>query len=48
MKETLGVGKEIMLTHAYPHKPMRKIKVATYNHQADADAACGMVSAVVI
>ena len=24
-----------MLTHAYPHKPMRKIKVTIYNHQAD-------------
>ena len=24
-----------MLTHTYPHKPLRKIKVTTYNHQAD-------------
>ena len=23
------------LTHAYPHKPQRKVKVTTYNHQAD-------------
>ena len=24
-----------MLTHTYPHKPLGKIKVTIYNHQAD-------------
>ena len=24
-----------MLNHTYPHKPLRKIKVTTCNHQAD-------------
>lgn len=36
-KELLGAGKELMLTHPYPKKPMKKIKVVIIlcNHQAD-------------
>ena len=32
---TLGGDKVSMLTHTYPHKPLRKIKVIICNHQAD-------------
>ena len=32
---TLGGDKVSMLTLAYPHKPLRKIKVTICNHQAD-------------
>ena len=32
---TLGGDKVSMLTHTYPHKPLRKIKVTMCNHQAD-------------
>ena len=34
---TLGGDKvsRPMLTHTYPHKPLRKIKVTICNHQAD-------------
>ena len=31
----IGDCKVSMLTHTHPHKPLRKIKVATCNHQAD-------------
>ena len=31
----LGGDKVSMLTHTYPHKPLRKIKVTMCNHQAD-------------
>ena len=31
---TVGADKVNMLTHTYPHKYMRKIKVVMYNHQA--------------
>ena len=30
-----GADKVSMLTHTYPHKPLRKIKVTIFNHQAD-------------
>ena len=30
-----GMIKVSMLTHTYPHKPLRKIKVTICNHQAD-------------
>ena len=30
-----GGDKVSMLTHTYPHKPIRKIKVTVCNHQAD-------------
>ena len=32
---TCGVKKVSMLTHTYPHKFLRKLKVASCNHQAD-------------
>ena len=32
---TLRGDKVSMLTHTYPHKPLRKIKVTICNHQAD-------------
>ena len=32
---TLWGDKVSMLTHTYPHKPLRKIKVTKCNHQAD-------------
>ena len=32
---TSGNNKVSMLTHTYPHKPLRKIKVVICNHQAD-------------
>ena len=39
--------KMTMLTHAYPHKPLRKMKVAICNHQADS-FTCGLMSDLVI
>ena len=35
LKNTLGSDKVSKLTYAYPHKPLRKIKVTICNHQAD-------------
>ena len=32
---TLGVDKVSILTHTYPHKLPRKIRVTICNHQAD-------------
>ena len=32
---TLEGNKVSILTHTYPHKPLRNIKVTIYNHQAD-------------
>ena len=32
---SLGGDKVSMLTHTYPHKPLRKNKVTICNHQAD-------------
>ena len=34
-KPSLGGDKVSMLTHTYPHKPLRKIEVTICNHQAD-------------
>ena len=33
--KTLDSDKVIMLAHTYQHKPLRKIKVAIYNHQGN-------------
>ena len=32
---TLGGDRVSILTHTFPHKPLRNIKVAICNHQAD-------------
>ena len=37
-----------ILTHAYPHKPLRKTEVSICNHQVDSPLYCGLLSAVVI
>ena len=37
-----------MLTHIYPHKPVRKIDVTICNHQADIHFICGLTSDLVI
>ena len=37
-----------MLTHTYPHKPLRKIKVAIYDHQADGPLYVCLISDLVI
>ena len=34
-KLPLGDDKVSMLSHTYPHKPLRKTKVTICNHQAD-------------
>ena len=44
----LGGDKVSLLTHTYPHKTLRKIKVATCNHQADSSITCGLMSDLVI
>ena len=35
MTETLRGDKVSMLSHIYPHKPLRKIELTVCNHQAD-------------
>ena len=43
-----------MLTHIYPHKPLRKIEVSICNHQVDSPVilcvapGCGLISDLVI
>ena len=37
-----------MLSHAYPHKLLLKIKVAICNHQADNPLHCSLMCDVVI
>ena len=32
-----------MLTHTYPHKPLRMIKVTICNHQADSPLYVGLM-----
>ena len=45
---TLGCDEGSMLTYAYPHKPPRKIEVASWNHHADCPFYWGLTSAPVI
>ena len=37
-----------MLTHIYPHKPLRKTEVTICNHQADSHFVCDLMSDLVI
>ena len=37
---TIGCDMVSMLTNAYPHKPLRKIKVAICNYQVDSNFTC--------
>ena len=44
----LGDNKVRILTHIWPHKPLRKIQVAICNHQADSPLEGGLVSDLMI
>ena len=47
--EPLGVDEVSMLTHTYPHKPQRKIKVTIYAiARMTANFLCGLTSDLVI
>ena len=39
-----GSDKVSMLTHTYPHKPLRKIKATICNHQPDSPPNVGLMS----
>ena len=45
---TLGGDKVSMWTYAYPHKPLRKIKMTICNHQSDSPPLCDLMSDLVI
>ena len=45
---TLRGDKVSMLTHLYPHKPLRKTEVTICNHQPDSHFMCGLMSDLVI
>ena len=45
---SLWGDKVSMLTHTYPHKPLRKTKVTMCKHQADNQRMYGLVSHLVI
>ena len=45
---SLRGDKVSMLTHIYPHKPLRYTEMTVCNHQADSHVMCGLISDLVI